>query len=694
MDLRRLRNFGIVAHIDAGKTTLSEQLLFVSGVEHRIGEVDSGTATMDWMAQERERGITITAAATRLPWRDHELDLVDTPGHVDFGVEVERSLRILDGAVLIVDAVAGVQAQSEAVWRALQRRRVPALVFVNKCDRPGADFLAALASVQARLGAPARPIAYPVYSDGLFSGYVDLLTLEAWDASALVHDPNAELRRMNLPGSVADEAHVLHAELVETLADHDDELMQRVLAGERAPVELLRRALRRATLERAIAPVLCGAALRHIGPRAVLDAIVDYLPSPLDVPIVQGRDPVHGAVLERAADPAAPLCALVFKVHVDDHGELHFLRLYSGALSVGDVVLNPRARKRERVSRLLRMHADVRHPIEQAIAGEIVAVEGLHAALSGDTLCALDAPIVLEGLSFPEPVIAMVLEPHSSSDRERLRAALARLTREDPTLRAEDDEKAGQWTISGMGELHLEVALERLRGEFRVDVAMGAPRVAYREAVKRGAAPVRGALVVERTFGGQVQFGSAVLDLRHDPADAADASMVRIVWSPACAIPAAFRPAIEDALRSAGEVGPRLGFPLAGTRVEMVGGESRPKLDTELAFVQAAVGALREAAARAEVEVLEPVVSLEVNVPAEFAGGVIADLHARRAEIESVESVGPLRRVLGLAPLHKMMGYSTAVRSLTQGRADFTMRPRGHRPVSDAELLARGLAWS
>ena len=694
MDLRRLRNFGIVAHIDAGKTTLSEQLLFVSGVEHRIGEVDSGTATMDWMAQERERGITITAAATRLPWRGHELDLIDTPGHVDFGVEVERSLRDLDGAVLVVDAVAGVQAQSEAVWRALERRRVPALVFVNKCDRPGADFLAALSSVQVRLGAPARPIAYPLYTAGHCSGYVDLLALDAWDASEIVHDPQAELRRIPLPEGVADEARVLHSELVDALADHDDAVLRLVLAGERVPVELLRRALRQATLARALVPVLCGAALRHIGPRAVLDAIVDYLPSPLDAPAVQGRDPADGALLERPADPAAPLCALVFKTHVDDHGELHFLRLYSGSLRAGDVVLNPRARKRERVARLLRMHADARHPLDVALAGEIVAVQGLHAALTGDTLCALDSPITLEGLTYPEPVIAMVLEPRSTTERDKLRAGILRLTREDPTLRAEEDAAAGQWTVSGMGELHLEVALERLRREFRIDVAMGAPRVAYREAVRRGAAPVRGAQTVERNFGGEAQFGSVALELSHEPPSADGTAVVQVQWAPGCPIPAAFRPAIEEALRSACEVGPRLGFPLVGARVALVGGESRPGLDNELAFVQAAVGALREAAASAEVEILEPVVALEVNAPAEFSSGVIADLHARRAEIESVESVGPLRRVLGLAPLHKLMGYSTVVRSLTQGRADFTLRPHGHRPVSDAELAARGLVWS
>jgi elongation factor G len=694
MDLARIRNFGIVAHIDAGKTTLSERLLYASGVEHRIGEVDSGTATMDWMPQERERGITITAAATSLPWREHTLNLIDTPGHVDFGVEVERSLRVLDGAVLVVDAVAGVQAQSEAVWRALQRRGVPALVFVNKCDRAGADFMAAVTSVQTRLGAPALPVHYPLYADGHLIGHVDLVTLEAWDGSAALHDPDAPAKLIPLPQTAADEAQVLRSELLDALSNHDDEVLRALLAGSAPPTEAIRRALRRATLARKLAPVLCGAALRNLGAVAVLDAIVDYLPSPLDLPPTAGIDPEDKSPLVRAADPAAPLSALAFKLQVDAHGELCFVRLYSGSLHAGEVVFNPRTGKRERVGRLVRMHAEARIPVDSAQAGDIVAVIGLHTVSTGDTLCALDAPILLDALSFPEPVIAMVLEPRSTAERDKLRAALARLEREDPTLHAREDESTGQWLVSGMGELHLEVALQRLLGEFGVEAAMGAPRVAYREALRAGSAPVVAKAVVERAMAGKEVFGAAELELSPRVEDGTDGAAVQVEWAQDCRTPPAFRPAVEQALRSSAAVGPRFGFPLVGVRMRLLEGASHPKNDAEMAYVQAAATAFRDASERADVELLEPLMEFEVHVPAEFASGVIADLNARRAELDSVQSAGVLRVVHGLAPLHRMFGYSTAVRSLSQGRASFSMRPRGHRPVPPAELAARGLVWS
>jgi elongation factor G len=694
MDLARIRNFGIVAHIDAGKTTLSERLLYASGVEHRIGEVDSGTATMDWMPQERERGITITAAATSLPWREHRLNLIDTPGHVDFGIEVERSLRVLDGAILVVDAVAGVQAQSEAVWRALHRRGVPALVFVNKCDRAGADFMAAMTSVQTRLGAPALPVQYPLYADSHLIGHVDLVTLEAWDGSAALHDPDAPPERMALPESAADEALVLRSELLDVLANHDDELMRELLANSAPTTESIRRALRRATLARKVAPVLCGAALRNLGASAVLDAIVDYLPSPLDLPPTAGLDPVHKTPLERLPDPKAPLSALAFKLQVDAHGELCFVRLYSGSLRAGEVVLNPRTGKRERVGRLVRMHADARIPAELAEAGDIVAVLGLHTVATGDTLCALDAPIVLEALSYPEPVIAMVLEPRSTAERDKLRSALARLEREDPTLHAREDESTGQWLVSGMGELHLEVALQRLHSEFGVDAAMGAPRVAYREALRAGSPPVVAKVLVERAMAGKDVFGAAELELSPRAEDAPESAAIQIEWAAGCRTPPAFRPAVEQVLHSSAGVGPRFGFPLVGVRMRLLEGASHPRNDAEMAYVQAAASAFREASERADVELLEPLMEFEVHVPSEFASGVIADLNARRAELDSVQSAGVLRVVHGLAPLHRMFGYSTAVRSLSQGRASFSMRPRGHRPVPPAELAARGLVWT
>ncbi len=694
MEPARIRNFGIVAHIDAGKTTLSERLLYESGVEHRIGEVDSGTATMDWMPQERERGITITAAATTLPWREHQLNLIDTPGHVDFGVEVERSLRVLDGAVLVIDAVAGVQAQSEAVWRALERRRTPAIVFVNKCDRAGADFMAAVSSVQARLGAPVRPVHYPLNEGGHFIGHVDLLTLEAWDASARVHNADEPARRIELPASASDEARVLRAELLEALSEHDDEVLTALVVGNEPPRSALERAVRRATLARKLVPALCGAALRNVGASAVLDAVVDWLPSPLDAPRAVGFDPRTGERAEREPSASAPLSAFAFKLQVDAHGELCFLRVYSGRLSGGDVVWNSRTGKRERVGRLVRMHAEVRAPVESAGAGEIIAALGMHEASTGDTLSALDAPITFERLAFPDPVISMVVEPRSTADRDKLRVALARLEREDPTLRQREDEGTGQWVVSGMGELHLEVALQRLATEFGVEAAMGAPRVAYREALRPEGAPVTASARFERAIAGKEVFGAVELELRAGAGVEGDGAALEVQWDADCRVPAPYRSAVEAALRGAASVGPRFGFPLVGASVRVFGGESRPSADAEIGFVQAAVAALREASERAEVEILEPLMELEVQAPAEYSSGVIADLNARRAEVASVESAGAQRLVRGVAPLHRMFGYSTAVRSLSQGRASFTMRPRGLRPLPPGELVARGLSWS
>jgi len=693
MDIARIRNIGIVAHIDAGKTTLSEQLLFATGVEHRVGEVDSGTATMDWMPQERERGITITAAATTLPWREHRINLIDTPGHVDFTAEVERSLRVLDGAVLVIDAVAGVQAQSEAVWRALDRRGAGAIVFVNKCDRAGADFMAAVASVQARLGAPAIPIQYPLYVDGRFRGYADLIVEQGFATSTDAHDGEESLERTSIPPELSDEIGVLRSELLDELSNHDDELMRVLLAGATPSADLIRRALRQGVLSRKVVPVLCGAALRRIGADAVLDAVVDYLPSPLDAGPACGVDPADGAQRERAPSSDAPLCALLFKLQADAHGELCFVRIYSGVLEAGQVVLNARTGKRERAGRLVRMHADARTPIESAEAGDIVAVLGLHDVSTGDTLCALDAPIALESTQFPEPVIAMVVEPRSTLDRDKLRSALMRLSREDPTFRQREDEATGQWAVSGMGELHLQVIVERLTSEFGVDAAMGTPRVAYREALAPGGAAVAKQVQIERVVGGKEIFGSAQLELSAAVGEAPSVEP-QIVWDPSCATPAAFRPAVEQALRESATIGPRFGFPFVGARIRLFGGESRPRSDAEIAYVQAAAAALRDASAEAEIELLEPVMQIEVQMPAEFASGVIADLNSRRAELESVEATGLLRRVRGLAPLHRMFGYSTAVRSLTQGRASFSMVPAGHRVVPEAELAARGLVWS
>jgi elongation factor G len=685
MQLERLRNLGIVAHIDAGKTTLSERLLFECGVEHRIGAVDEGTAVMDWMREERERGITITAAATTLPWGGFSIQLIDTPGHVDFGIEVERSLRVLDGAVLVLDAVAGVQAQTESVWRALSRRRMPALLFVNKCDRSGADFLGALAGVKRRLGARCVAVQLPLLLDGALRGTIDLLERRAWLAAATAGEAATPIE---IPSGLADDVALLRAELVEALSERDDAILAAALDERDVAAPALRSALRARVLDGSLVPALCGAALRHVGVAALLDAIVDWLPSPLDVPPARGVSPLDGAPLERSPDPRGPLCAYVFKLQSEASGDLYFLRVHSGTLVPGASAWNPRLRRHERITRLFRMHSSARTALESAGPGEIVAVHGPKASVTGDTLCDPSQPIALESLTPAEPVLSLVAEPASTAERETLREALARLTREDPSFHAAEDAGTGQWTLAGMGELHLEVVLHRLRDEFGVEVRTGAPRVAYREALR---ARAHGAARVERALAGKEVFGAVELELEPRPDHAAG---LEVLFAPDCAVPAPFRPAVREALAGAAQVGPRFGFPLAGATLHVVGGESRPRLDAEAGFVQAAVGALRAALDDASVELLEPLMAFSVETPAEFAGGILADLNARKAEIERVESSGALRETGGRVPLFHMFGYATAVRSLSQGRATFGMTPAGQRAVPEPELAARGLSWS
>jgi len=684
MQLERLRNIGVVAHIDAGKTTVSERLLFESGVEHRIGQVDEGTAVMDWMAEERERGITITSAATTLPWREHSINLIDTPGHVDFGIEVERCVRVLDGAVLVVDAVAGVQAQTETVWRQLARHHMPALVFVNKCDRVGADFLAALESVRRRLGARPVAVQLPLMEDGGLRGVVDVIERRAWLAPPAEGEPAPEV---DVPAHLADDVTLLRAELVEVLSETDDGILAAALEEREVAPEALRAALRARTLDGSLLPALCGAALRHVGIPRLLDAIVDWLPSPLDVPPVRGRSPEDGAPLERAPDPEGPLCAYLFKLQAEASGDLFFLRVYSGRLAQGASTWNPRLRRHERVTRLYRVHSGARTALEVAGPGEIVAVHGPKQSVTGDTLCDPAHPILLEGLVAAEPVLSLVAEPANTADRDKLRAALARLAREDPSFHQVEDESTGQWTLSGMGELHLEVVLHRLRDEFRVEARTGAPRVAYREALR---ATSRGAARVERVLGGKEVFGAVELEVEPRPEHSAG---VEVVWAPDCPVPQAFRAAVAEALVGAAQVGPRFGFPLAGATLRVVGGESHPRLDAEVGFTQAAVGALRKALESARVDLLEPLMAFTIDAPAEFSSGILADLNARKAAVDRVEARGGQRELGGTVPLFHMFGYATAVRSLSQGRAGFAMTPAGHRAVPEAELEARGLTW-
>ena len=682
MDLSRLRNLGVAAHIDAGKTTVTEHFLHVTGVEHRVGQVDEGTTVMDWMPEERERGITITAAATTIPWQGHVLNLIDTPGHVDFTVEVERCMRVLDGAVLVIDAVAGVQAQSETVWRQIRRHGIPVVSFVNKCDRVGADFLAAVQSLRDRLGAPAVPVQYPIEEGGKFVGVVDLLRRQAFHFG-----PDDEALEVELPAAVAEEVEVLRAELLETLSEESEELMQVLLDEQEPDLEQLHSELRRRTVASTLVPTLCGAALRGIGIPPLLQAILDYLPSPLDRPPLVGFDKEGQELPGRVPDPDAAAAALVFKLHVSAHGDLTFVRIYTGTVRAGQKLWNPRVRRMERVARILRVHGQGGEAVESAGPGEIVALTGLKLSGTGDTLCDRADPLMIEPATFPEPVITLIAEPASSADRDKLRSAIERLAHEDPSFRAREDEDAGQWTIQGMGELHLEVQLHRLEQEFKVEARVGQPRVSYREAV-RGAGS--GSSTVDRVLGGKEVFGSVSLEL----ASAGDDVPTRVEWAPSCPIPEAFRSAVEEALVSEAQTGPRFGFPLLGCSIRVTGGASREKVDHEGAFAQAAAQALRQALGEAEVEVLEPVMAFEVETPEEFASGLIADLGSRHADVQDVRAEEDVRSIHGRVPLATMFGYSTVIRSLSQGRASFTLRPAGFVAVEEADLEARGLVWT
>jgi elongation factor G len=685
----RVRNLGIVAHIDAGKTTVSERILFYSGVENRMGEVHEGTATMDYLAEERERGITIVAAATTVPWADHTIHLIDTPGHVDFTVEVERSMRVLDGAVLVLNAVSGVQAQSETVWRQMQRHHVRALAFVNQLDRPGADFFACVADVEKRLGVRAVPLQYPLVKGREERVIIDLLTLERLEYR--VEDEGREPLRGPVPAEVADEVAVLRAELLEVLAEQDEDLLADVLEEREPPVERVRAAIRRRVLKGDLVPVLGGAALRNIGVQPLLDAVVAYLPAPDEVPAVIGTHATTGAPVERRPDPAGPPCALAFKLVSDPSEDLLFVRVYSGTIVPGAKLFNPRVKRMERVARVLSMHADRRNAVPEAFPGDIVALTGCKLTVTGDTLCDHDEPLLLERPVFPDPVMTRVVEPVSGGDRDRLGAALQRLAFEDPTFTVKEDEETGQWLIAGMGELHLEVKAHRLEQEFRVKARVGQPRVAYREAL---AAPARGAGRIDRHVGGTHLFGAVELELVPTGAESDVGTGARIEWADDVPVPVEYRKAVEEALELEARGGPRFGYPLDAIGIRVVGGEHRPDLASESGTVQAACQALRGALADGRVDLLEPVMEFEIAAPADFVSGIIGDLNARKAEIRDLAAEGETRRIVGTVPLFQVFGYATVIRSLSQGRATFSLAPAGFRPVPEEELRARGLSWS
>jgi elongation factor G len=684
IELSKLRNIGIMAHIDAGKTTTTERILYYTGRTHKMGEVHEGAAVMDWMEQEQERGITITSAATASLWKDHRINIIDTPGHVDFTVEVERSLRVLDGAIALFDSVAGVEPQSETVWRQADKYRVPRIAYINKMDRTGADFAGAVVTMRTRLGAHPLPIQLPIGQESDFVGVVDLVTNRAlvWR-----DELGTEWEEQDIPADMADNAHEQRTHLIEACADYDDELLEAYLADEEISPERIKRALRQATLDIKVTPVLCGSSFKNKGVQPLLDAVIDYLPSPLDVPAVQGVEPSddeEGRVAERPADDKAPFAALAFKVMADPYvGKLTYFRVYSGTLGAGARVLNASTGRTERIGRILEMHANHREEREEIHAGDIVAGVGLKQTSTGDTLCDPQAPIKLETIEFPEPVISVSIEPKTKADQERLGSSLARLAEEDPTFQVRSDEETGETLISGMGELHLEVIVDRLLREFKVDANVGRPQVAYRETVTQPVNKVEGRFV--RQTGGRGQYGHAVIDLEPAPGEGFD-FVNRIKGG---AIPSEFIPAVEQGVEEALETGVKAGYPMVDVRVTLVDGSYHDVDSSEMAFKIAGSMAVQEAARRAKPVLLEPVMSVEVVTPEEFMGDVIGDLNRRRGRIEGMEPRGNTQVVRAFVPLAQMFGYATDLRSQTQGRATYTMQfdHYAEMPTSLAEEL-------
>jgi elongation factor G len=673
--IEKTRNIGIMAHIDAGKTTTTERILYYTGRTHKMGEVHEGAAVMDWMEQEQERGITITSAATACEWRDHRINIIDTPGHVDFTVEVERSLRVLDGAIALFDSVAGVEPQSETVWRQADKYRVPRIAFINKMDRTGADFFGAVKTMKQRLGANPLPIQIPVGQEDGFIGVVDLI-----EGKALVwkDELGTEFSYEEIPEALAEQAHEHRTHLIEACADYDDELMEAYLEEQEIPHERIARSLHRATLDLKVTPVLCGSAFKNKGVQPLLDAIVELLPSPVEVPPVNGIVPPAkgdaegngaGSEEERPADDSAPYAALAFKVMADPYvGKLTYFRVYSGKLSAGSRVLNVSNGRTERVGRLLMMHANHREEIEECYAGDILAGVGLKQTSTGDTLAAPDAPIELEQIEFPEPVIAVAIEPKTKADQEKLATALGRLAEEDPTFQVETDHETGQTLIHGMGELHLEVIVERMLREFKVDANVGRPQVAYRETIRQDVQKVEGRFV--RQTGGRGQYGHVVINIEPAPEEGFD--FVNKIKGGR--IPTEFIPAVEQGIEEALASGVKAGYPMVDVRVELTDGSYHDVDSSEMAFKIAGSMAVQEAARRAKPVLLEPVMAVEVVTPEEFLGDVIGDLSRRRGKVAGQERRGNALAVQATVPLGEMFGYATDLRSSTQGRANYTMQ--------------------
>ena len=668
------RNIGFIAHIDAGKTTVSERVLFFGGRIYKIGGVDEGTTALDWMAQERERGITITSAATTCSWNGYTINIIDTPGHVDFTAEVERSLRILDGGVVVFDAVAGVQPQSETVWRQADRYNVPRICFVNKMDRVGADFHRTIDSIARRLQANPVAIQIPVGREDGFRGVIDLVEGRSLIFSDEVAEPPAE---GPVPEELIEQFRIYRGQMVEKIAETDDELMVKYLDDREISEAEIKNALRKATIAYSLVPVICGSALRTRGIQPLLDAIGDYLPSPLDVPPVHGKDPRTGQEIELGPSEDAPFAALAFKTVTDSFiGRLVYFRAYSGTAKTGSMVLNASSGKRERLGRIVRMHAQHREEVEEVRAGEIAAAVGLKDTVTGDTICAISAPVVLETITFPEPVVSVAIEPRARADQDKLVEALGKLSDEDPTFKVAYDSETGQTIMSGMGELHLEVLTERMKREFKVEGNVGKPRVAYREAIT-SPSKVQGRLV--RQTGGHGQYADVWIEMEPLERGAGIQFENKIRGGD---IPAEYIPAVEDGVRSALNTGPLSGYPLVDIKVSLVDGSYHDVDSSKMAFQIAGSMAAKSAVLKSHPILLEPVMRLEVITPGEFLGEILGDLGRRRANIKNIEGQGDIQVVRATLPLFESFGYANALRSLSQGRASYTMEFESYEEAS------------
>jgi elongation factor G len=684
--LDKTRNIGIMAHIDAGKTTTTERILFYTGKTHKIGEVHEGAATMDWMVQEQERGITITSAATTCFWKDHRIQIIDTPGHVDFTVEVERSLRVLDGACAVFCAVGGVEPQSETVWRQADTYGVPRMAYINKMDRTGADFFNVVEMMKDRLKTRPALLQLPIGAEEEFSGIVDLVEMNAIHFNEDDKGINPTIEP--IPASMADEADMYRHELLEIATEFDDALMEKVLEDQPVTPDELRAAIRRGCIDCKITPVTCGASFKNKGVQPLLDAIIDFLPSPLDIPAIQGKDVKTGETVERPADPQAPFAALAFKVMTDPFvGKLTYFRVYSGTMTAGSYILNSTKDNRERVGRLLQMHANHREDVEEATAGDIVAAVGLKNTTTGDTLCAENAPVLLESMVFPDPVIDIAIEPKTKAEQDKLGVALAKLAEEDPTFRVRTDQETGQTIIAGMGELHLEVIVDRLLREFKVEANVGKPQVAYRETAGKRIDDID--MKFARQTGGRGQYGHVVINVVPQAPGQGYEFVSKIVGG---AIPKEYVPAVDKGIRDALNTGVLAGYPVVDVKVELIDGSYHEVDSSEMAFKIAGSMAIKEGLRKSGAVILEPMMEVEVNTPEEFMGDVIGDLSSRRGHIEGMEPRGGAQVIRAKVPLSEMFGYSTDLRSRTQGRAVYSMQFKAYEQVPKsvaAEIISK-----